>query len=155
MAPASWLVLLALAGMTSGLPAQQVAPPWLAGCWRQVEAGQITDEVWLARAGGALVGMSRTVENDSLRAWELMVIREGANGLAFEVTASGQSMAVFLASTVTDSVLAFENLTRDYPQVIRYARRGTDSLIAVVSGTIHERQRAIEFHYARVACPAP
>lgn len=140
--------------MTSGLAAQQTAPAWLTGCWRQVEAGQITDEVWLARAGGALVGMSRTVENDSLRSWELMLIREGANGLAFEAAPSGQSMAVFLASTVTDSSIAFENLTRDYPQVIRYARRGADSLIAVVSGTIHDRQRAIEFHYARVACPA-
>ncbi len=119
-----------------------------------MEAGQSTDEVWLSRAGGALVGMSRTVENDTLRTWEIMVIREGPNGLAFEVTPSGQSMAVFLSSTITDSAVAFENLTRDYPQVIRYARHGTDSLTAVVSGTIHDRQRAIEFHYARVACPA-
>lgn len=99
--------------------------------------------------------MSRTVENDTLRAWELMVIREGPNGLAFEVTPSGQAVAVFLASTVTDSAIAFENLTHDYPQVIRYARHGGDSLVAVVSGTIHDRQRAIEFHYARVPCPAP
>lgn len=119
-----------------------------------MEAGQITDEVWLSRAGGALVGMSRTVENDTLRTWEIMVIREGPNGLAFEVTPSGQAMAVFLSSTITDSAIAFENLTRDYPQVIRYARHGADSLTAVVSGTIHDRQRAIEFHYARVACPA-
>jgi hypothetical protein len=120
-----------------------------------VEAGQITDEIWLSRAGGALVGMSRTVENDTLRTWELMLIREGPNGLAFEVTPSGQSMAVFLASTVTDTAIAFENLTRDYPQVIRYAKHGADSLTAVISGKIHDRQRAIEFHYARVACPAP
>jgi len=148
-------VILALAGLPRGLAAQQAAPPWLAGCWRQVEAGQITDEVWLGRAGGALVGMSRTVENDTLRTWELMVIREGPNGLTFEAMPSGQSMAVFLAGTMTDSVIAFENLTRDYPQEIRYTRRGADSLIAVVSGTIHDRQRAIEFHYARVACPAP
>jgi hypothetical protein len=153
-APGRWLLIISLTLLPAGLAAQQAAPPWLAGCWRQVEAGQITDEVWLARAGGALVGMSRTVENDTLRAWELMLIREGSNGLAFEVTPSGQSMAVFLASTVTDSAIAFENLTRDYPQVIRYTRRGTDSLIAIVSGTIHDRQRAIEFHYARVACPA-
>lgn len=149
----AWAALL-LAGLASPLRAQQAAPLWLAGCWRQVEAGQITDEVWLSRAGGALVGMSRTIENDTLRTWEIMVIREGPNGLALEVTPSGQSMAVFLASTVTDTAIAFENLTRDYPQVIRYARHGTDSLTAVVSGKIHDRQRAIEFHYARVACPA-
>jgi hypothetical protein len=102
-----------------------------------------------------MLGMSRTVENDSLRSWELMVIRQGTNGLSFEVSPSGQPMAVFLAGTVTDSAIGFENLTRDYPQMIRYTRHGADSLLAVVSGTIHERQRAIEFHYTRVACPAP
>ncbi len=142
-------------GAGGTLSAQQTAPAWLAGCWRQAEAGQITDEVWLPRSGGGMIGMSRTVENDSLRTWELMLIREGANGLSFEVSPSGQSMAVFLSSALTDTTVAFENLTRDYPQMIRYTRHGTDSLVAVVSGAIHDRQRAIEFHYARVACPAP
>ncbi|MEO8139610.1 MAG: DUF6265 family protein [Gemmatimonadota bacterium] len=151
---ALWLLLFALGGFAPEVAAQQPAPPWLAGCWRQAEAGQITDEVWLPRSGGALLGMSRTVENDSLRSWELMLIREGPNGLAFEASPSGQAQATFLASAVSDSAIVFENLTHDYPQVIRYARHGADSLTAVVSGTIHDRQRAIEFHYARVSCPA-
>lgn len=113
----------------------------------------MTDEVWLGPSGGTLLGMSRTVENDELRSWELMAIRQRPNGLAYEATPSGQPMAVFLAASVSDSAIAFENLTHDYPQVVRYARRGNDSLLAVVSGTIRDRQRAIEFHYARVACP--
>jgi Domain of unknown function (DUF6265) len=146
-------LLVALTGAAPALAAQQAAPPWLAGCWRQAEAGQVTDEVWLPRAGGALLGMSRTVENDTLRTWEIMLIREGPNGLTFEVSPSGQPLATFLAASMSDSTIAFENLTRDYPQMIRYSRHGADSLLAVVSGTIHDRQRAIEFHYARVTCP--
>jgi hypothetical protein len=109
--------------------------------------------VWLPRAGGALLGMSRTVENDTLRTWEIMLIREGPNGLTFEVTPSGQPLTTFLAGSSSDSAIGFENLTHDYPQTIRYTRHGADSLVAVVSGTIHDRQRAIEFHYARVSCP--
>jgi hypothetical protein len=143
-----------LIGLAAPLEAQQPMPVWLAGCWRMAEAGQVTDEVWLGPSAGAMVGMSRTVENDTLRSWELMVIRLGGNGVTFEATPSGQPTAVFLAITAPDSSIAFENLTHDYPQVIRYVRRGADSLLAVVSGTIHERQRSIEFHYARASCPA-
>jgi uncharacterized protein DUF6265 len=145
-----WLAVLA-----SPVAGQQAAPTWLTGCWRQAEAGQIAEEVWLGPSGGTLLGMSRTVENDSLLSWELMVIREGVNGLSYEANPSGQSSAVFLANIVSDSTIAFENLTHDYPQTIRYTRRGGDSLIAVISGTIHDRQRAIEFHYARAPCPGP
>ncbi len=148
-----WRALPLLAVLASPVAAQQSPASWLSGCWRQAEAGQITDEVWLAPAGGTLLGMSRTLENDSLLSWELMVIRQGPNGLSYEASPSGQSSAVFLASGVSDSAIAFENLTHDYPQLIRYTRRGSDSLIAVISGTIRDRQRAIAFHYARVACP--
>ena len=150
----SGYALLALLLLAAPLQAQQALPAWLAGCWRQAEAGQVTDEVWLPASGGALLGMSRTVENDTLRTWELMVIRQGPNGLTFEASPSGQPMAVFLAGASGDSGIAFENLTHDYPQLIRYARPGGDSLVAVVSGVIHDRQRTIAFHYARVACPA-
>lgn len=132
---------------------QAPLPGWLTGCWREANAGQVIDEIWLPPAGDALVGMARTVRSDTLRSWEQLVIRRGSNGLVLEATPSGQPPAAFLAAEVNDTVIAFENLTHDFPQVIRYQRLGRDSLLAVVSGTIGERQRAIEFDYARVACP--
>jgi hypothetical protein len=149
-------VLLTLPGT---LPAQRSAtaslPGWMVGCWRQVQAARIIEEVWLGPAGGALVGMSRTVEGDSLRSWELMVVRIGPNGLVFEATPSGQPPAAFLGSSASDTAVAFENLTHDFPQLVRYARRGADSLHATISGVIRDRQRTITFDYARVACPGP
>lgn len=111
------------------------------------------DEVWLPPAGDALLGMSRTVRNDTLRTFEQLVIRRGVNGLVLEAAPSNQPPASFLAAEVSDTLILFENLTHDFPQLIRYVRRGPDSLVAGVSGTVRERQRAIEFNYARVACP--
>lgn len=125
---------------------------WLAGCWRQVEAGEVVEEMWLAPAGGTLIGVGRTVEGDSTRSWEHMLIRPGAAGLVYEASPSGQAPAAFLATLVSDTAAVFENLTHDFPQHIRYSRSG-DSLLAVLSGTVRERMRTIEFHYSRAACP--
>ena len=52
--------------MHSG-PAPPRLPGWMAGCWRQSGLGQIVDEVWLNPGGGALLGVSRSVDGDSLR----------------------------------------------------------------------------------------
>jgi len=134
-------------------PAAQL-PAWLPGCWRQVDAGQIVDEVWLGPGGGSLLGMSRTVEGDSVTGYEFMLIRPGASGLVLEATPAGQPPAAFLASAATDTSITFENLTHDFPQVIRYARKGVDSLLAMISGTVRDRQRTIHFSYRRVSCPA-
>ena len=113
----------------------------------------MVDEMWLAPAGGALVGVSRSVEADSLRSHETMVVRAGPNGLIFEAAPSGQPPGMFLASSVSDTSLTFENLTHDFPQVIRYTRHGADSLFAMISGTVRDRQRTINYAYGRVSCP--
>jgi hypothetical protein len=126
----------------------------MAGCWRQLEAGDLVEEVWLAPASGTMVGISRTIERDSTRSWEHMLIRPGTSGgLVYEAAPSGQETAAFLATLVSDTAVVFENLTHDFPQQIRYARGGGDSLLATISGTLRERMRTIAFHFARAACP--
>jgi uncharacterized protein DUF6265 len=145
--------LLLLAAQT--LAAQQVNTlGWMTGCWRQLEAGVMVEELWLAPAGGTMIGMSRTVEGDSTRSTEQMVIRAAMRGgLVFEAAPSGQEPGAFLAATVTDSLVVFENLTHDFPQQIRYSRLPGDSLLATVSGTVRDRLRTITFRYNRSACP--
>ncbi len=150
--------LAALLGLAQPVGAQQTPVPlpgWMAGCWREASAGLIIDEVWLRPVGDALTGMSRTIRDDTLRAWEQMVIRRVPDGLVLEATPSGQPPATFASTEASDTLLVFANPDHDFPKTIRYLRRGRDSLIAVVSGTIRDRQRGIEFNYARVACPGP
>jgi hypothetical protein len=147
--------LLALVSLVpAGLAGQQSAlPGWLVGCWRLAEPDRVIEEVWLPPAGGALLGVSRTIAQDSLTSWELMVIRAGGNGLVYEASPSGQPPAAFLGAEASDSTLTFENLTHDFPQIIRYRRGNADSLIAEISGTVQTRRRAIVFPYTRAACP--
>jgi hypothetical protein len=82
-----------------------------------------------------------------------MIVRIGPNGLIFEAAPSGQPPAMFLASTITDTSIAFENSTHDFPNVIRYASHGADSLFAMISGMVRDRQRTINYTYSRVSCP--
>lgn len=145
----------ALLLLATPLGAQQVSTlGWMAGCWRQLDAGVVVDEVWLGPQGGTMVGVSRTVVNDVTRSTEHMVIRTGTSGgVVFEASPSGQPPAAFLSTVVSDTLVIFENLTHDFPQQIRYTRAGSDSLVAVVSGTVREKPRAISFRYARSSCP--
>jgi Domain of unknown function (DUF6265) len=113
------------------------------------------EEVWLPPAGGMMLGMSRTVQDDTVRTFEQMVIRQGENGLLFEAAPSGQLPAAFLAGAVSDTEVVFENLTREFPRRIRYLRLGADSAFAQVSGEVRDRVRTIEYRYARVPCPGP
>ena len=83
-----------------------------------------------------------------------MLIRHGPNGLVFEANPSGQPPAAVLASVATESSITFANLTHDLPQLIRYTRRDRDSLLAMISGTVRDRQRTIDFAYGRTACPS-
>jgi hypothetical protein len=90
---------------------------------------------------------------DTLRLWELMVIRPVAGALVFEASPRGQPSAVFPVTEYTDSSLVFENPAHDFPQQIRYDRRTADSLHAAVSGMAGGRSRTINFEYGRTACP--
>lgn len=140
---------------SQALEAQQVTTlGWMAGCWRELDAGVMVEELWLAPAGGTMIGMSRTIEGDSTRSTEQMVIRPAVSGgLVFEASPFGQAPGAFLAATVTDTLVIFENLTHDFPQQIRYSRLPGDSLLATISGTVRERLRTITFRYSRSACP--
>jgi hypothetical protein len=150
------LVILVVVGLcVGGLESQprgiqRVA--WLQGCWETSSAQRTIDEQWMAPRGGNMVGMSRTVRGDALVAYEFLLLREVGERLEYESHPSGQSQARFLSSTVSDSLVLFENPQHDFPQKIGYRREGPDSLIAWIEGTEKGQSRRIEFPYRRVSC---
>jgi hypothetical protein len=76
------LILVAgLLAVTSVPLAMQARPDveqlaWMAGCWREESGGQVADEVWMAPAGGVMLGMNRTVAGGPAVSTEFMQIRE-------------------------------------------------------------------------------
>ena len=126
---------------------------WLTGCWEAQLPGRSVEEHWLPPRGNSMVGVSRTVQGDTLREYELVIIRQMAGGqIAFEANPSGQASAVFMASAYSDSGVVFENAVHDFPQRIGYSLRG-DSLVAWIEGERNGKFRRVEFPYARARCP--
>ena len=127
---------------------------WLAGCWELRTPTRVVEEYWMAPRGGSMLGMARTVVRDSLTEYESTVIRAQGGRLVYDATPSGQTRTVFPAITATTDSVVFELKEHDFPQRIGYARRGADSLVAWIEGTMGGKSRHIPFGYKRAACPS-
>jgi hypothetical protein len=148
-------VLVIVSVATAGMQESGIARVrWLQGCWESVSSQRTIEEQWMAPRGRSMVGVSRTVRGDSLVEYELMILREQGDRLAFEAHPSGQPSAVFLSRTVGDSSVVFENLEHDFPQRIGYQRDGPGVLRAWIEGTEKGQSRRVDFSYRRAACGA-
>lgn len=125
---------------------------WLAGCWELNRGNLITTEMWMAPAGGLMLGASRTMAGPAVREWEQvrLSVREGR--VVYTAAPSGQSPTDFAATAVSDSGFTVENLAHDFPQRIIYRRRGADSLIARIEGNTPGGLRGIDYPMRRARC---
>jgi hypothetical protein len=150
-----WLaaIVLMLACETGG--AQNVAgidrAAWLQGCWELTTANRIVEESWTTAKGGSMIGVSRTIRDGKLAAYEMVVLRERGDELAYEAHPSGQPAATFLSTRISASELVFENPAHDFPQQIGYRIEG-DALLAWIRGMQNGKERRIEFPYTRTRC---
>lgn len=152
------LTTLALVTAAAGAPdarqgrgIEQVA--WLRGCWEAKTTSGAVEEHWTAPSGGSMVGLSRTVRDGALAAYELIVLRERGDRLVYLAHPSGQPAAEFLSTAVSGDVAIFENPAHDFPQRLGYRRQGA-SLLAWIEGARDGKTRRVEFPYRRVACPS-
>lgn len=148
------LGLAALSGFafTSQRPVSIAGARWLTGCWEARDPRRTITEQWTPPRGRAMLGTSRTISGDSLVAYEFVVVREQGNRLAYHAHPAGQHGATFLSTVVTDSSIIFENPAHDFPQQVGYARHGSDSTLAWISGVRGGTTRRIVFPYRRVDC---
>lgn len=114
---------------------------WLLGGWESVENGVTTTETWVQSGDLLLSGEGCSVENQSGDTvfYELITIHHESTGLVYSPVVSNQNDGEaidFLMTELTDSTLVFMNEAHDFPTRIAYQRIGTDSLIAIVSGTL-------------------
>lgn len=124
---------------------------WLQGCWELTTPARIVEETWLVAKGGSMIGVSRTIQNGKMTAYETIVLREQGDRLVYEAHPSGQPAATFLSTHVSASELVFENPAHDFPQQIGYRLNG-DTLLAWIRGTQNGKERRTEFPYARARC---
>lgn len=111
-----------------------VAPfDWLAGHWCGEREGRQIEEVWLPEAGGALLGMSRTLRNGATESFEFMRLVPTGQGAGFHVQPDGVPATVFAIASQGEGWVVFENPAHDFPNRIEYRRDG-EALKAAISG---------------------
>jgi len=149
------LLLQASRPVAAQTPSSVAPAAWIAGCW-VTERGKATiEEQWMAPAGGTMLGMGRTIREGKLDDYELLIIRAKDGRVDYEAHPMMQPTAVFTATVVSDTLLQFENPRHDFPRLIAYQRRGTDSLVARIATGPAPGDRQIRFTYRRMPCGGP
>lgn len=124
---------------------------WLAGSWRMEKNGRITEEQWMAPAGGGMLGMSRTTMRGRAVEHRFLQLKEGPGGsLFYIVQASGQKEAVLTMKSLTETVVEFENQQDDFPKTISYSLHPDGSMVTALEGQGSDGQpRRIENSFQR------
>lgn len=125
---------------------------WMTGCWEQRSATRVVHEQWMAPLGGMMMGMSRTVTRDTARAFEHLRLDSRKGVATYIAHPSGQAETSFPATTVSDTMVVFDNPAHDFPQRIIYRKVGSDSLRARIEGPQGGQTRGIDFPMKRVSC---
>jgi hypothetical protein len=122
---------------------------WIAGDWQTAAGTPRVDEHWTPPAGGAMLGMSRTVKGDAMVAFEYLRIVERADGVFYVAHPNARTPGTdFRLTSVTPTRVVFENPQHDFPKRIVYEKKGENALTAVVDAG--EGTHAETYHYERV-----
>jgi hypothetical protein len=133
----SMLVTLAGCASTQPSPATGIHRlAWLTGTWVSArDEPPLTEEHWIAPAGGTMFGVNRSIAGDETLFFEYLRIQQADDGTLIYLAAPlGRHPATSfrLVESTTDRFV-FENPDHDFPQRIIYERAG-DSLTMRIEG---------------------
>jgi len=112
------LLLLTLAVPLSASPKLEDLS-WMTGHWTATIDGWAMEEVWLAPAGGMMLGMHRDVKG-AKSSFEFLRIASTPDGLAYLAQPSGRPVTAFALVEATPARAVFANPKNDFPQRITY-----------------------------------
>lgn len=148
------------AGAVAQAAGRQAASPldglaWMAGCWRSERGGTVSEEHWMAPAGGTMFGLSRTVSDGRLVEFEFLEIRAREGGVDYVAHPSGQATTIFrLTAPAADGRdIVFENPEHDFPTRIVYRRQPDGSMHTRIEGELNGLPRVIDFSKSPMECP--
>lgn len=126
---------------------------WLVGDWVNKTQRGYVYESWSKKTALELSGKSYLIKANDTIVLETVRLIEEANSLHYIPVVKNQNGGLpvrFTAKTVSDSVMVFQNMEHDFPQVISYTRINADSLVAEISGTSDGKERRIKFPMKKV-----
>jgi hypothetical protein len=122
---------------------------WLAGHWRGEDGATVTEEGWLAPAGGVMVGVHRDVTGNGKAFFEFLRIEQREGGLVYVAQPMGRPPTEFPATDVGETSVTFENPDHDFPRLLHYQRRD-DVLHVRAEGKQGGRPRVLTWEWTRM-----
>lgn len=120
---------------------------WIAGTWQMKEGETTTEEHWLPLAGNTLMGLSHTFDAKQTKFFEFLRITSKSDSIAYVAQPGGGKAVPFMAVSISDKEVVFENPKHDHPQRIRYelTKEGMTATISLLDGT-----RAASFPFKKL-----
>lgn len=120
---------------------------WLSGSWKLEANGKIVEEHWTTPAGGAMLGVSRTIKNGKMVEFEFLRIEQREDSMVYIAQPQGRPPTEFRLDSATATEVVFANPQHDFPQKIRYRRNPDGSLTARIEDV--SGKKGMDFNYAR------
>ena len=107
-------------------------------------------EQWMSPVGNAMIGMSRTVRNDKMVAFEFLRIVEDETGINYisRPSENKEDTAFKLIKWSTNEV-TFENPTHDFPTRIIYELKLSGELTARIEGLQNGQPASSDFIFMK------
>ena len=118
---------------------------WLAGAWTGTKGSSSIEERWSPPAGGAMLGVSRTVKNGSMSSFEYLRVVERGRGLVYVAQPGGRPPTEFVLTFAAPTFASFENPRHDSPQRIEYELSPEGVLTASIGFINGGRPQTFEF----------
>ena len=118
---------------------------WLAGAWVGTKGKSSIEERWSPPLGGAMLGVSRTVKNGKMSAFEYLRVVERDGGLVYIAQPGGAAPTEFVLTELAGTRAVFDNPRHDYPKRIVYELSDEDVLSATIGFTVGGTPRRFDF----------
>ena len=124
---------------------------WIAGNWTGSAGRATIEENWLPPAGGAMLGVGRTIAGPRMVAFEFLRIVQKDAETYYIAQPDGRPPTEFKLTTATDTKAVFENPKHDHPKIITYEKDADGNLLATIEGDEREQHKKQQFRFRRAA----
>ena len=144
------LLTLTLCAQTAKPSLDQLS--FMTGCWAFQSGESETEEYWTKPAGGAMLGLSRTVTGGRTIFTEYTQIREqnGALSMFVQLGLAKSTMEFRLTKLSVNEAVFTSDL--ENPKRLIYRRKDDDSLFGRTEGTKNGQPVFEDFPYRRAKC---
>ena len=122
---------------------------WLAGRWTGTVGKAAYEEYWLPAAGGAMLGVSRTLAGDRMVGFEFLRIVQRQGEVFYVAQPNGRPPTEFKLTSLEPNKAVFENPQNDYPKTITYEKDDAGHVVATIEGDVRGQRRKDQFRLQR------